>query len=767
MACSERQQLQCDALLEAERYEDAAVQCEMEFEQTGAPAAGAAAAEACSQLDRLDCVSEWARRLRDTEAEAGVLGFEASQREKSGDDEGAIAAYERQLQLHRQAARPALAARSSFALYQLHQRYSRYRPALAAARDMLEDAGRAEDRANIAQAYQAIYTVLWLIGDLGAAEQALAASEETLEPEDSLRRAGLAARKGTIHLSRGRHELARAAFTQSLELAAERLGDDRYRPFFRAIHLNLVEAYLELNRLEDAGQHMATAEAFAEPDGAKPTGLLIHRARLELARGESDAAAATLRQALDGEPANDWKWELEYRLGIAEEARGNLQAAEASYLRSLDTLESMRRDLGFDELKTWLLELRRQPFDALFRLRARQGRHREALEILERAKARTFLDVFIRNTVSAPGQRAQDPAGTAEQQTLSEQLDTAANRAETLLELLPTLARSPVASPRPIEETLERLGRRHALAYLETEGGVWIAAVAGGEVTVRRLEGSRAEISELIDRLISRPGDAGAAARLGRILLPKALMPPPAEVLHIVTDGTLGRLPFAALRWNGRYLVEDHVLTYLPSLSALAAMLDRPRRDPGPAVVLGDPLGDLPAAAREVSAVARHLGVPAKLGSDADRQTFDRAANAELLHLATHTGLSDLGPWLRVADGKVGAASIVGDGVGPERVILAGCASAARPGRGMWGSLGAAFLLAGSETVVAALWSVEDAATRELMLSFYTQEGRIDSARALARAQRAAIGARQAPATWAPFVHFGSAQISAEPETPQ
>jgi CHAT domain-containing protein len=74
----------------------------------------------------------------------------------------------------------------------------------------------------------------------------------------------------------------------------------------------------------------------------------------------------------------------------------------------------------------------------------------------------------------------------------------------------------------------------------------------------------------------------------------------------------------------------------------------------------------------------------------------------------------------------------------------------------MWGSLAAAFLAAGSEQVLAALWSIEDETGRRFVLRFYDEGGVDDPAAALARTQRAWIAAGEPPSSWAPFVLFGS-----------
>ena len=77
----------------------------------------------------------------------------------------------------------------------------------------------------------------------------------------------------------------------------------------------------------------------------------------------------------------------------------------------------------------------------------------------------------------------------------------------------------------------------------------------------------------------------------------------------------------------------------------------------------------------------------------------------------------------------------------------------------MWGSLGAAFLAAGSEAVLASLWSIEDRLAGEFATLLYAGESGEESAAALARVQRAFIAAGRPPSEWAPFVHFGSARV--------
>jgi CHAT domain-containing protein len=308
----------------------------------------------------------------------------------------------------------------------------------------------------------------------------------------------------------------------------------------------------------------------------------------------------------------------------------------------------------------------------------------------------------------------------------------------------------------PIDRVLRAFGDRHGLVYFEAGDEIWLATVTRQEIRLRPLTLPAAGIRRLTERFLAHPEDAGAAGQLGGTLLPSEALPERGKTVYVVADGVLGNLPFAALRREGRYLVEDHPISLIPSLNALTALEGRGAEAPGPPLVLADPRGNLPEAAVEGRAVAKLLSGSLRIAGAATSRELERAAHARIVHLATHTGLSVRGPWLLLADRRLGASEIVTRRIGPRLVVLASCASGVRPGRQMWGSMGAAFLAAGSRAVLASLWSVEDRPTHEFVLRFYAEGGASDPAGALARAQRVAIDQGQSPTLWAPFVLFGS-----------
>lgn len=730
-ACRDPGVRQCLDLEGKKEYESAIEVCEQAFAATGDPRVGAAAARAHSDLGHDEEVLAWAERLIGSPEEALAWGLVARVHLIRGDLARATDGYRKSVDLARAAGDHAQAARGLYGLFYLAWMRTDYRPALLSAQGSAEEAEKAGDQDAEGKAQRALANVYYDLGDLAAAERALEAARKLNNPKGA---PNLLALLGLILLDQERPALARATIEEALGKAG---GEGR--TFFRSVHLNLVRAALDLGESARAERHLAAAWEHAEPDGQSQTALLFYQARLEHERGDFASAATTITKALDQEPIADWAWQLEHLRGLVEVEQGDAGAAREAFKASVAVVEDLRGSLGFDELKAWLLDKKRRPFEALFRLEAQAGRSRAALDVVERTKARAFLDAFIRST----------------ENTANALPEVSADRVETLSTLLPAMSESPVVTTRPLDEVLHTLRDRHVLIYFETEGELWLITLAERRLALRRLAAVDT-VEKRVSRFLADPDDPDEAASLGALLLPADLLPAPGGRLYLVTDSVLGRLPFAALRPTGRYLVEDHEISYVPSLNALVALESRHRPPTGPSLVIADPRGDLPAAGREAGEVARKLGASARSGSEATLEALVTASRARVLHLATHTGLGRRGPWLALADGDIDAATILSRGLGPRLVVLASCASAARLGRGMWGSLGAAFLVAGSDGVLAALWSIEDEPARRFVLRFYDEGGAAEAAAALARAQRFFIASGEPPAVWAPFVFFGS-----------
>lgn len=739
-ACGDRALEKCTAAYEAGNYEEAVRLCEEAHSASGDPQAGATAARALVQLREGDRALAWVERLKGTSAEPGLWSVAALVYFDRGEPERAIEAYHHDLELLRQAGDHRRLASTHYGLFYVAWGRSRYREALEQARLSFQEAGAAGDPKQQARAAEALFTVLSALGDLAGARRALGEADRLLPPESTFERASLLGNQGVLALNEGQPELARHHLEKAMELTRGRVD----RQLLRSQQLNLAQAHLDRGDLASAERYLTAAREHDEPGEAPVVSLLFLQARVAREQGRLDEAARLLAEALATDPIPDWAWELEHERGRVAEERGDVRAAEQAYQRSTAILEDMYRTLGFDELKAWLLERKRQPFESLFLLQIRAGRPTEALATVERAKARTFQDALVHATSAMPATG----------------WDAAAARADALRDLLPAMSESPAAALLPVDRILAASKTRRALVYFQAREELWLLDVSGGQVRPRRLAASLGQVRELADRCLAAPDDRAAAEALGALLLPPDLALPAGSALHIVPDGVVARLPFAALRRQGRWLVEDLAIVYTPGLSALSALStpvtapgDRPAA--GPPVVLADPRGDLAEAAAEGREVARLLGTEPRLGPAANRRALEAAAGASVLHIAGHAGWGPGGPWLELADGQVAPAAILGARVRPRLVVLASCASAFPAGRSLWGSPGAAFLAAGSGSVLATLGSVEDRNARDLIRHFYREGGATDPAHGLARAQRALLAAGRPPSAWAPFVVLG------------
>ena len=142
-------------------------------------------------------------------------------------------------------------------------------------------------------------------------------------------------------------------------------------------------------------------------------------------------------------------------------------------------------------------------------------------------------------------------------------------------------------------------------------------------------------------------------------------------------------------------------------------------------------------------------------------------------HLATHGIFNKRNPLFsgveleadETEDGRLEVHELVGLRLNADLVTLSACETALGSGYFVdvpvgddFVGLTRAFLFAGSPSVLATLWEVDDRSTVRLMRGFYEGLRQADKATALAAAQRAALkGGRPHahPYFWAPFVLVG------------
>ena len=353
----------------------------------------------------------------------------------------------------------------------------------------------------------------------------------------------------------------------------------------------------------------------------------------------------------------------------------------------------------------------------------------------------------------------------------------------------------------------------------------------------------------------------GAAEQLAVALFPQDLDLPP--TVRVSPIGLWSQVPFSLLSAHGRPLIENHLVSCVPSgrwLGSRALSSRTPDDRASPPMVMGDPdydldrlseqtfplqmqFGRLPNAAIEVRELAARLHVEAKTGKEANRTELANVRSPVVLHLATHgtmvdafrsiaeqsepratvmksvggvvvtdevnpsedpfgmvvPGFSDDSPqarhdarvrWLNeigprdprsrslivLAGANAWLAGLenppeIGTGfltagefaltdlTATELVVLSACKTgegAVSVGDGTLLGLRSASLLAGAASCLTALWTVDDAATTELILAFYAAlEGGVARDEALREAQLAVRATHPDPYYWAAWVLDG------------
>ena len=278
----------------------------------------------------------------------------------------------------------------------------------------------------------------------------------------------------------------------------------------------------------------------------------------------------------------------------------------------------------------------------------------------------------------------------------------------------------------------------------------------------------------------ARPAEVKQAAQdLYRLLMPSDLARD--KQLCFIPDKFLHQLAFATLvSPEGKYLLKDFTLFYAPSASVMVLATESARRrehfQDERLLTIGNPdfdreensnLPDLEDAETEARTIAASYRKSILLiGGEATKEKFLRRFDeVEVIHFAGHfvanheaPGNSKLlfaGSDLRsseLATYKLPLAKLV---------ILSACQTFLERYNKSEGAIGIArtLLAAGAPVVVASLWKVDSAPTRDLMIAFHRnrKEKGMTSAESLRQAQLEVMSKpeTEAPFNWAAFSVFG------------
>jgi CHAT domain-containing protein len=585
--------------------------------------------------------------------------------------------------------------------------------------------------------------------------------------------------------------------------------------------LSLARVNIENQNFEQAQTAAISALGISKQQGNQPAQAAASLLEADILRlqGKFDDSLAQYQLADTyateiGDP--DLLWQIEFGRGQSLDGLGRKEEAVDALTAAVLHIESVRNRLREKRFRAGYLQDKREVYTWLVRLQLELDRDGDAFSTAERLRSFSFRQM----SAPGPGANGQDPQ-IVEMRARIRQLQSALDEErsypvpEQRQSAIETFSLDLLAAEQQFQAVMDDLealdyqaedstnadeARRHLqdgetlIEYVVGSDDVMIFVLtpqalhtAMVPVTQKSLY-SRVEL--LRDLLLERDNDRWKlpAASLARSLLQPALEAgwlEGARRLYLVPHDVLNYLPFATLTTGvvnkPQTLIELFDLSYLPTAASLAERHEEQIKE-ATVLSVAPQRGRLRHAPEEATAIAGLFEPNSKLLSGvAATETAVRELADEygVLHLATHGYFNKLNPMLSgleleadsANDGLLEVHEILELQLTSDLVTLSACETGM--GGGFFTEIPAgddfvgltrAFLQAGSSSVLATLWQVDDLSTVDLMKDFYTHledtgvQG--DKAVALAQAQRVLRATEEYshPYYWAPFVLVGAAQ---------
>jgi CHAT domain-containing protein/tetratricopeptide (TPR) repeat protein len=510
-------------------------------------------------------------------------------------------------------------------------------------------------------------------------------------------------------------------------------------------------------------------------------------------------------------------------IGLVYHAQGRYTEALQAYRQAMGTVETVRTMAGSELGRAGFIARYAGLYTRAAHLFHQQGQDEEAFFTSERGRARAFLDslatgyVELSDSAAASllaceleayatrqaaqealaGARALDPSDAelvadletqlaAAEEEYAAALDAIEARGDQLAALVP--GRSAVLGLSEVQLLLEE--QTTLLSYSVLEDQTLAFLVTRDTFHTVALDVSREDLTQEVRAFRQFP-NLDVTYPKSAVNLYNGLIAPLKEHLTtphlaIVPHGVLHYLPFAALTDGERYLVDDYVITYLPSASALPFIQENATdRKPVPPLILGNPatgnpdLEPLRYAKQEARIVTGLYGTQPLLEESATETILrEQAPQAGVIHLAAHGSYNRHNPlYSAIAlapdeknDGRLEVHEVYGLNLSKANlVVLSACETqlgdlgiggepvGVSPGDEVIG-LTRAFFFAGTPSVIASLWKVDDKSTGLLMERFYTHlQAGMGKAEALRQAQLDVREEYPNPYYWSAFVLSGDA----------
>lgn len=615
------------------------------------------------------------------------------------------------------------------------------------------------------------------------------------------------------------------------DLALDALPPGEALPLHGEILIAKGWSLLQDGRFEEAAEHFEAAASLHSDDLSNQYRAEVGLGTVHLNQKQYRSALTHFTRAERIEQQVErpmTRWHVLFAKALAYWRTGQTRQAEAAFTEAIAVIEALRENLGQSANRSYFIQDKVQVYEHFAVFLEEQGRSEDALMYTERARSRGLVDLLyttqregdiqeglptdqiiemdrrIRALTQALADAALDEPLLADAAdpgtdpvTRASRLRDEYRRADSLyrqvqMDLIPRqqiYTFNPL-SPDSVRSTL--LDGEAMIVYdlrrIGPAGDVVDASVAyvvlPDTVMPRPLDLDTQALTETIrffrDHIGHPDGEPGrgwdsAARRLYLDLMAPVVETLPASVkhLHLVPEGVLHYLPFAALQdEQGRFLVERYTLSTVPSASILnLSRAQNPQRWRS-MLLFADPEGRLPGSRTEVLDIKarspnRRQALVGQRATKANVKEF--ASQYDILHFATHGRFASRTPWrsaLELHGGEMLSVEEIGrlNLSDAYLVTLSACETglsgglvADVPSGDEFIGLNQAFLAAGTPTVMSSLWPIDDRVSSEFMIDFYEHLGPQGKATALANVQRRFIQSNELrhPFYWAAFTIIG------------
>jgi CHAT domain-containing protein/Tfp pilus assembly protein PilF len=698
---------------------------------------------------------------------------------------------------------------------EFHNNLGQYQEALKSLGEARNSSQKVGDNLTVGAIHKnigAVYT------NLGQPEKALEFLQQSL---DFLRKAGepkevlLAINDLAIAYRRLNNlEKALELLREALDISSQ--AGDKAR--FGAILNNIGTVYDENNQAQKALKFYQEALTVSQQIGNRPavSTILNNIGVIYNNENQPEKALDFYQQALAIQrEISDRAGEKQtlYNMGLSYEKQNNVAQAIDYYQQAVEVAESIQGEIKIEELKATFASQQVNVYSRLINLLWDKGDFEAAFNYIERSRARAFLDQLAGGKIDLRTEGnsqllAREQALKAEiialhQQRIAlrnppknewdnnaiadveNQVDAREREYEDLLIQLklqnPKTADLISVDVAPLSDIQRLLDTDTTLVeYFVTDKRTLAFIITHNSLKSVSLDASREDLAKKLKQFRDFSSrDNPYPAELQQ--LHQWLIVPLKPYLNtpkigIVPHNILHYLPFAALSDGKRYLSDDYTLFNLPSANSLRFLPKEHTSGANTVLALGNPAIDehlppLKHAKQEVEAIARLFNTRAIVGKAATKSVlWSRARGAGTLHLAVHSEYNPNNPLFSTLylaedaqnDGRLEVHEIYGLDLstGTNLVVLSACKTQIgelSEGDEVVG-LNRAFLYAGTPTVIASLWHVDDRATRLLMERFYNHliQG-MSKAQALRQAQIELRAEYSHPFYWSAFVLTGNA----------